>query len=94
MQGFHSTLSVSFILCPPHILSFIFNGGKLIGLSSSLFLAINAKGGELKPKAKGPHHYSIFKIFKNYFLKREQTISITKTPLTGKGRTSSGGAFI
>jgi hypothetical protein len=32
------------------------------GLSSSLFLAINAKGGEsIKPKAKGPHHH-----FKNY----------------------------
>jgi hypothetical protein len=28
------------------------------GLSSSLFLAINAKGGEsIKPKAKGPHHH-------------------------------------
>jgi hypothetical protein len=27
------------------------------GLSNSLFLAINAKGGEsIKPKAKGPHH--------------------------------------
>jgi hypothetical protein len=27
------------------------------GLSSSPFLAINAKGGEsIKPKAKGPHH--------------------------------------
>jgi hypothetical protein len=31
------------------------------GLSSSPFLAINAKGGEsIKPKAKGPHHH--FKI--------------------------------
>jgi hypothetical protein len=34
------------------------------GLSSSLFLALNAKGGEnIKPKAKGPHHH--FKKFQN-----------------------------
>jgi hypothetical protein len=34
---------------------------KYIGLSSSPFLAINAKGGEsIKPKAKGPHHHSPF----------------------------------
>jgi hypothetical protein len=33
------------------------------GLSSSSFLAINAKGREsIKPKAKGPHHHHI-KIF-------------------------------
>jgi hypothetical protein len=32
------------------------------GLSSSPFLAINAKGGEsINPKAKGQHHH--FKIF-------------------------------
>jgi hypothetical protein len=31
------------------------------GLSKSLFLAINAKGGEsIKPKAKGPHHHHQF----------------------------------
>jgi hypothetical protein len=36
------------------------------GLSSSPFLALNAKGGEsIKPKAKGPHHH--FKIFKNVY---------------------------
>jgi hypothetical protein len=36
------------------------------GLSSSLFLAINAKGGEsIKPKAKGPHHH--FQNFRNTF---------------------------
>jgi hypothetical protein len=30
-------------------------------LQFSLFLALNAKGGEnIKPKAKGPHHHSIF----------------------------------
>jgi hypothetical protein len=33
------------------------------GLSKSLFLAINAKGGEsIKPKAKGPHHHLILKL--------------------------------
>jgi hypothetical protein len=37
-------------------------GRKYKGLSSSPFLAINAKGGEnIKPKAKGPHHH-YFKI--------------------------------
>jgi hypothetical protein len=32
-QGFHSTLSVSFIICPPYKFSFIFIGGELKGLS-------------------------------------------------------------
>jgi hypothetical protein len=37
------------------------------GLSSSPFLAINAKGGEnIKPKAKGPHHHH-FKNFTNKY---------------------------
>jgi hypothetical protein len=32
--------------------------GRIKGLSSSPFLAINAKGGEsIKPKEKGPHHH-------------------------------------
>jgi hypothetical protein len=36
------------------------------GLSTSLFLALNAKGGEnIKPKAKGPHHH--FKKIRNEF---------------------------
>jgi hypothetical protein len=36
-------------------------------LQRSLFLAINAKGGEnIKPKAKGPHHYH-FKLFEIKF---------------------------
>jgi hypothetical protein len=36
------------------------------GLSNSLFLALNAEGGEnIKPKAKGPHHH--FKNFQNEF---------------------------
>jgi hypothetical protein len=35
------------------------------GLSTSPFLAINAKGGEnIKPKAKGPHHHQISKFSK------------------------------
>jgi hypothetical protein len=38
-------------------------GGESVkGLSSSPFLAINAKGGEsIKPKAKGPHHHILKK---------------------------------
>jgi hypothetical protein len=41
------------------------------GLSSSSFLAINAKGGEsIKPKAKGPHTiFNFFVYFKLDFLK-------------------------
>jgi hypothetical protein len=43
------------------------------GLSSSSFLAINAKGGEsIKLKAKGPHHH--FKIFKNQRKKLFQSV--------------------
>jgi hypothetical protein len=39
-------------------------GENAIGLQSSPFLAIDAKGGEnIKPKAKGPHHH--FKKFRN-----------------------------
>jgi hypothetical protein len=66
-QGFHSTLLVSFILrrySHHSQIGIIFHsyllvpmGEKVMGLSKSLFLAINAKGGEnIKPKAKGPHH--------------------------------------
>ena len=47
--------------------------GRIKGLSSSPFLAINAKGGEsIKPKAKGPHHH--FKIFKNQRKKLFQSV--------------------
>jgi hypothetical protein len=43
-------------------------GENIRGLSTSLFLAINAKGGEnIKPKAKGPHHH-YFKNFQNEVL--------------------------
>jgi hypothetical protein len=67
-QGFHSILTISFTLrCHStslsnwYNLSLIFaftNGGEnKKGSPKSLFLAINAKGGEnIKPKAKGPHH--------------------------------------
>jgi hypothetical protein len=46
--------------------------GRNLGLSSSPFLAINAKGGEsIKPKAKGPHHH-----FKKIQKPKEEIISI------------------
>jgi hypothetical protein len=51
---------------------FIYQWGESIrskneGLSSSLFLAIIAKGGEsIKPKAKGLHHHH-FKNFTNVY---------------------------
>jgi hypothetical protein len=38
----------------------VFKG--LIFHSKYLFLAIHAKGGESKPKAKGPHHHLILKL--------------------------------
>jgi hypothetical protein len=57
-------------------------------------LAINAKGGEInRSKAKGPHHHP-FSNFQKLFHKGEEIISIAKTLLTAKGRTSLGGAFI
>jgi hypothetical protein len=44
--------------------SFRLHRGRILELSSSPFLVINAKGGEsIKPKAKELHHH--FKIFKN-----------------------------
>jgi hypothetical protein len=74
-QGFHSTLTVSFILRRHsaslsnwYNLSLIFtctNGGEnKWGSQKSLFLAINAKGGEiLSPKQKD--RTNNFKIFRN-----------------------------
>jgi hypothetical protein len=39
------------------------------GLQRSLFLAINAKGGEnIKPKAKGPHHHLKFQKISQVFV--------------------------
>jgi hypothetical protein len=56
------TLSIGIIL---HSYLLVPMGTKLKGLSTSPFLAINAKGGEnIKPKAKGPHHHN-FKNFQN-----------------------------
>jgi hypothetical protein len=41
-----------------------------LGLSKSLFLAINAKGGEsIKLKAKGPHHYLVLIVFRIFLIK-------------------------
>jgi hypothetical protein len=62
-QGFHSTLTVSFVVTPQtlngmtlHSYLYYHLGERCKGLSTSPFLAINAKGREnIKPKAKGPH---------------------------------------
>jgi hypothetical protein len=46
-----TTLSVLYILCPTHVFTFI--SFSFISLSISLFLALNAKGGEInRPKQK------------------------------------------
>jgi hypothetical protein len=59
-----------------------------------LFLALDAKGGEInRPKAKGPHHHPSSN-FQKLFHKGKEISSIAKTLLTAKGRTSSEGAFI
>jgi hypothetical protein len=52
-QSFHSTpIGIIF-----HLYFFYKWGRKdKKGSQTSPFLAINAKGGEIKPKAKGPHH--------------------------------------
>jgi hypothetical protein len=63
-----------------------------------LFLALNAKGGEInRPKEKGPHHHPRphhHPVFLKTYSKWGEIIQITKTLLIAKGRTSSGGAFI
>jgi hypothetical protein len=61
-------------------------------------LAINAKGGELRLKAKGPlHHRTTIFNFKNYFnwymFQKEEILSNAKTLLIAMGRTSLGGIF-
>jgi hypothetical protein len=81
---------------------FLPNGENSKGSQDSSFLAINAKGGEFigpKQKDRATTH---FQIFKNYFTKkgnyfnwylfhkRKEIISIAKTLLTAKGRTSQG----
>jgi hypothetical protein len=58
------------------------------GLSISLFLALNAKGGEINRPKKKDHTTTLFS--ENFL----QKIAFAKTLLTTKGRTSSGGAFI
>ena len=70
-QGFQSTLTISFTLrrhsttlsigITLHSYLLVPMGEKILGLSKSSFLAINAKGEKnIKPKAKGPHHQSKF----------------------------------
>jgi hypothetical protein len=56
-------------------------GESVKGLSSSPYLAINAKEGEsIKPKAKGPHrHFKKIVYISNWyqdFFKKEEIISI------------------
>jgi hypothetical protein len=80
-----------------HSYTLITRGENLKGSQDSSFLAINAKGGEfIGPKQKD--RTTILK-FKNYFhwymfQKKEEIISIAKTLLTAKGRTSLGRVFI
>jgi hypothetical protein len=58
----HSYIDIIFSL-----ISTCTNGGESKGLQRSLFLALNAKGGEnIKPKAKGPHHHQ-FQNFSRIF---------------------------
>jgi hypothetical protein len=60
------------------------NGEEIsLGLQSSPFWEINAKGGEnIKPKAKGPHHHhfkkiQVFDVLSNwYFLRTSTSIGI------------------
>jgi hypothetical protein len=74
------------------LISFLPKGGKIDpkgenykASQDSSFLAINAKGGELiGPKQKG--HTTTH--FRKLFNKGEEIISIAKTLLTTKGRTS------
>jgi hypothetical protein len=57
-------------------------GRKYQGLSTSPFLAINAKVGEnIKPKAKGPHHHH-FKKFRNKVLIDDFHIGIHKMAIS------------
>jgi hypothetical protein len=58
------------------------------GLSNSLFLALNAKGGEINRPKQKDHTTALFS--KNVL----QNFACAKTLLTAKGRTFSGGAFI
>jgi hypothetical protein len=80
-QGFHSTLTVSFtlrrhstLLSNWYILHSYFIhqwGRKLKGSQKTLFLAINAKGGEIlspKQKDRTTTNVKIFKNFSNWYL--------------------------
>jgi hypothetical protein len=100
------TLQIGIIL---HSYLLVPLGEKVIkGLSKSLFLAINAKGGEsIKPKAKGLHHHLIlimFRIFLNWYISNWYLIDIfkgrfskfvsIKTLLKIKRRISFRGSFV
>jgi hypothetical protein len=76
-QGFHSTLSVPFTFRRHSAsLSLWYNlhsylcvplERKVQGLTTDSVLAINAKGGEYYPKAKGPHHHQFQYFFEIKF---------------------------
>jgi hypothetical protein len=76
-------------------------GENLRPLKILRFWRLMPKGRIYWPKAKGPHHH-FQKLFHKkeeivsigIVFKGEEIISIAKTLLTAKGRTSSGGAFI
>jgi hypothetical protein len=60
-----------------------------------LFLAINAKGGELIGPKQKDRTTTYFQIFKNYFTKGEKIFQLqNKTLLTAKGIISSGGLLL
>jgi hypothetical protein len=69
--------SVSYIICPTHVFTFIFFLGK--GLYISLFLVLNAKGGEINRPKQNDRTTTLFS--ENFF------IAFAKTRLTTKGRT-------
>jgi hypothetical protein len=59
-------------------------GERIRGLSTSPFLAINAKGGEnIKPKSKEPHHH--FKKFQNKVLIDDFHIGINTIKISSIG---------
>jgi hypothetical protein len=58
-------------------------GRNFKGLSTSLFLAINAKGGEdIKPKAKGPHHHNFKKNWNKVLIDVFILVSMSWKPLS------------
>jgi hypothetical protein len=69
-------LLINFKLVKPSLISFLPKGENLKGSQDSLFLVINAKGGEfIGPKQKD-RTTTHFKIFKNYFTKRKKLFQL------------------